>query len=189
MDCAWRIQWFWSISHCHFFVFHSPCPDLSSAGKTLAEYGWNTPWRKPYCLSRKLKRASSNYNLLFSAKNYEALELALNTANLNSLFPSDFQTERIAFVDNKKNQFLSVFYHIRNSFAHCRLNMVDVDGECIFILEDGVPKKGRNQLKLSARMIIKNKLFWNGLILSKKVNMKIKGKDSILWISKAIYLD
>lgn len=132
---------------------------MSSAGKTLAEYGWNTPWRKPYCLSRKLKRASSNYNLLFSAKNYEALELALNTANLNSLFPSDFQTERIAFVDNKKNQFLSVFYHIRNSFAHCRLNMVDVDGECIFILEDGVPKKGRNQLKLSARMIIKNKLF------------------------------
>ena len=44
--------------------------------------------------------------------------------------------------------------------------MVDVDGECIFILEDGVPKKCGNQLQLSARMIIKKQtlLKWIDII-------------------------
>ena len=149
-----------------FFVFHSPCPDLSSMGRSLAEYGWNSPWRKPYHLNRKLKRAASNYDLIFSAQNYDTLELALDKANLKDSFPSDFQTERIAFVDNKKNQFQSIFYHIRNSFAHCRLNMVNVHGECIFVLEDVVPKNNADQLKLSARMIIKKRtlLKWIDII-------------------------
>lgn len=151
-----------------FFVFHSPCPDLSSMGRSLADYGWNTPWRKPYHLNEKLKRASSNYNLLFSANTYDALEVALNKADLCSSFPSNFQTERIACVDNKRNQFISVFYHIRNSFAHCRLNMVDVDGECTFILEDGVQKKNENQLKLSARMIIKKQTLLNWIDIIEK---------------------
>lgn len=61
----------------------------------------------------------------------------------------------ICAVDNQKNQFMSVFYHIRNAFAHGRLNMVDVDGDCVFILEDVQPNKKEEKLKVSARMIIK----------------------------------
>lgn len=69
------------------------------------------------------------------------MDAALEKADLKDTFPSDFSRERICIYDNQGNQFLSVFYHIRNAFTHCRLNMVDVDGECVFILEDVQPKQ------------------------------------------------
>lgn len=33
--------------------------------------------------------------------------------------------------------------------------MVDVDGECVFILEDVKPKKASDDLEISARMILR----------------------------------
>lgn len=134
-----------------FFVFHSPCENLSSLRKTLFEYGW----AKPYYLNKQLRQKASNYKLLFSAKNYNDMDAALEKADLKETFPSDFSRERICIYDNQENQFLSVFYHIRSAFAHCRLNMVDVNGECVFVLEDVQTKKNFNQLKVSARMILR----------------------------------
>ena len=130
-----------------FFVFHSPCPGLSSMGKPLEEYGWLTPWRKPYYLNRQLKQAASNYELIFSAKGYKEMDVALDKAGLNDNFPSDLAHERICIYDIKNNQFMSVFYHLRNSFAHCRLNMVEVNDECVFIMEDVCGKKKKMKLK------------------------------------------
>lgn len=148
-----------------FFVFHSPCSTLSATSRTINQYGWKTPWRKPFYLNRHLKKASTNYNLLFSAKNYDAMDEALRKANLYDGFPADLESERICVYDNMHNQFLSVFYHLRNAFAHCRLNMVDVDGECVFVLEDVISEKKTNALKLSARMIIKKSTLLNWIDL------------------------
>ena len=92
-------------------------------------------------LNRQLKQASTNFNLIYSANTYDSLELALDKADLNDSFPSDFGRERIAIYDNMRNQFLSVFYHLRNAFAHCRINMIDFEGDCVFILEDIVPNQ------------------------------------------------
>ncbi|MBR4318835.1 MAG: hypothetical protein IKP69_02135, partial [Oscillospiraceae bacterium] len=103
------------------------------------------------------KQAASNHDLLFSVDNYEKFSDILESANLKEDFPSDLETERICSYNKKKNQFLSVFYHIRNAFSHGRLNMVDVNGECVFILED-VNTRAKNrygQLAVSARMILK----------------------------------
>lgn len=149
-----------------FFVFHSPCKNLSSMGKSLSEYGWNTPWKKPYYLNKQLRQVASNYNILFSADEYNKMDTVLEKADLKDSFPSDFSHERICIYDNQKNQFLSVFYHIRNAFAHCRLNMVDVNGECVFILEDVVKNKNSDKLKVSARMILRKStlLKWIDLI-------------------------
>ncbi len=149
-----------------FFVFHSPCPELSSMGRSLSEYGWTAPWRKPYYLNRQLKQAATNYNLIYSASGYDAMEAALEKASLKDNFPSNLDTERICIYDNQSNQFLSVFYHLRNAFAHCRLNMVDVDGDCVFIFEDVQPKRNQDHLKVSARMIIRKStlLKWIELI-------------------------
>jgi len=138
-----------------FFVFHSPCQSLSALSKTLQEYGWNTPWKKPYYLNKQLKQASSNFNLLFSTDAYNKMDEALEKAELIDNFPSNLIQERVCIYDKEKNQFLSTFYHIRNAFAHGRLNMVDVDGECVFILEDIVENKKKRTCKVSARMILK----------------------------------
>ncbi len=39
---------------------------------------------------------------------------------------ANLQKERIVVYNKKKNQFISVFYHLRNAFAHGRLNMIDI---------------------------------------------------------------
>ena len=36
-----------------FYVFHCPSKDSSYMRKSLKEYGWNTPWRKPYKLNNQ----------------------------------------------------------------------------------------------------------------------------------------
>lgn len=166
-----------------FFVFHSPCSELSTMHRTLEQYGWFTPWRKPYYLNRQLRQVSSNYELLFSAKGYDEMDVALEKANLKDGFPSDLSRERICIYDNQKNQFLSVFYHIRNAFAHCRLNMIDVDGECVFVLEDVQPKKNADQLKVSARMILRKStlLRWIELIENGECEYKKCRNNNIPW--------
>ncbi len=139
-----------------FFVFHSPCEGVSSMRKSFGEYGWAAPWKNPFYLNKQLEQAASSHKLLYSAKGYEEMDAALEKADLNESFPSNLSRERICIYDNQDNQFLSVFYHIRNAFAHCRLNMVDVDGECVFILEDVQRnKKTGDKLKVSARMILR----------------------------------
>lgn len=146
-----------------FFVFHSPCPELSSMGKHLSAYNWNTPWRKPFYLNRQLKQASINPKLLFSAATYENMSEALTKANLLAVFPSDIKTERVCVYNNMHNQFLSVFYHLRNAFAHCRLNMIDIDGECYFVMEDIIKEK-KNGIccqKVTARMILRKQTLLN----------------------------
>ena len=43
--------------------------------------------------------------------------------------------------------------------------MIDVDGECVFVLEDIVRDKKKNTLKLSARMVIKKSTLLNWINL------------------------
>lgn len=138
-----------------FFVFHSACTNLSSMRKSLSEYGWSNPWKKPYYLNKQLKQVSKSERLIFSVDSYNAMSDGLEKADLNSTFPSNLSCERICIYDCQDNQIMSVFYHIRNAFAHCRLNMVDVEGECVFILEDVQPKANKDELKVSARMILR----------------------------------
>lgn len=149
-----------------FFVFHSPCANLSSMGKTLSEYGWSAPWKSPYYLNKQLRQAASIYDLIYSAQGYENLDKELEKADLRDSFPSDLSRERVCIYNKTDNQFISVFWHIRNAIAHCRLNMVDVDGECVFIFEDVKPNKKSNQLQVSARMILRKStlLKWIDLI-------------------------
>lgn len=149
-----------------FFVFHSPCENISSMGKSISEYGWSAPWKKPWYLNRQFRQVASNYEILYSADAYSAMDAALQKAELKDNFPSDFSRERICIYNNQKNQFLSVFYHIRNAFAHCRLNMVDVDGECVIAFEDVQPNGKSDDLKVSARMILRKStlLKWIELI-------------------------
>lgn len=137
-----------------FFVFHSPCEKTSARGVSLQEYHWSKPWGKPYYLNRQLKNASTNPNLLFSAKSSSNMDASLGKANLLENFPCNLEQERICIHDNKKNQFISVFFHLRNAFAHCRLNMVNADGECIFIIED-VGRETKGRYPVSARMILR----------------------------------
>lgn len=147
-----------------FFVFHSPVNNLSARQICLSEYGWNTPWRKPYYLNKQLKQATNNYELLFSSATLKEMNDALTKANLVNSFPSDIVRERICIYDCKKNQFISVFYHIRNAFAHGRFDLRKLNNVEYYIMED--VKKAKKDLQVSARMILKKQtlLRWIDII-------------------------
>ena len=160
----------------NFFVFHSPCKGLSAMGVSLAEYGWSNPWKSPFYLNKQLRQAATNYELLFSAQNRtskknqsavenkeakkDMMEMALEKSGLKDHFPHSFEKEVICFRNNKNNQFISAFYHIRNALAHGRFCIQNVNGEDFFAFED----VGKN--KVSARMILRKStlLQWIELI-------------------------
>lgn len=136
-------------------MFHSPCSELSAMSKSLVKYGWNAPWRKPQYLQRRLKAASANADLLFSAETIDDMRQALEKAELLEDITANIEVERIAVYNNKKNQFMSVFYHLRDTFAHGRLNMVDIglEDDYVFIFEDVTKRK--ELYKVTARMILR----------------------------------
>ena len=136
-----------------FFQFHAPVPGQSARCRTLEEYGWGTPWKKPYWLNRQLRQNSSNYNLLFTAPSKSYMEENLERADLRENFPSDLGRERICVADNKRNQFMSVFYHIRNALAHGRFYITEFEEHRLIVMEDVSPESGSKAV--SARMIIR----------------------------------
>lgn len=82
-----------------FFVLHSLNTKLSVREKSLSEYHWITPWRKPYWLNKQLKLQSSNYNLLFSTSNYNQLDNELIKSDLSVWPPANLTLERLCFDD------------------------------------------------------------------------------------------
>lgn len=149
-----------------FFLFHSPCCELSAMSRSLEKYHWDFPWKKPQYLQRKLKEASTNDDLLFSAQTIGDMKQALHKAELLDDIETNVYIERIAVYNNKKNQFMSVFYHLRNAFAHGRMKMAEIGmkDDYTFIFEDITKKK--EEYNVTARMILRKStlLKWINLI-------------------------
>ncbi len=140
-----------------FFVMNSPVDCLSSRQKSLLDYGWNTPWRKPYSMRKKLNHLVGNKDFLFTAQNYDVLDAALTTADLMTFPPVDYR-ERAGIHNGKSTQYLSLFFHIRNGFAHGRYNTIQDGDDVIFLMEDVTNKKkwmAIGQKTCSARIIIR----------------------------------
>ena len=55
------------------------------------------------------------------------------------------------------NQIESIFYHIRNSFAHGRFQIYSYKDELYYVFESGIIKKSIDKIELKARMVIKEK--------------------------------
>ena len=103
------------------------------------------------------------------------MEDNLKKADLMDNFPDNLDRERICVVNNKKNQFMSVFYHIRDSFAHGRFFVQDCNGRKVFVMEDVAPREGSLE-PVTARMIIRKETLLNWINL-------IKGGEKLYLIS------
>ena len=138
------------------------CPVLGSSNHrvSLAEYGWDAPWKKPQKLNFKLKKASTSNCLYWSAAAYKQMEDRLLSAGLQVVnYDSLSLVESAAFYDAKKNQTLSLLTHIRDSFAHGRFYVFEsVEGTTWIVMED-VTKRKKNDpegtKRLSARILLR----------------------------------
>lgn len=144
-----------------FFVVETPAPGLSNRSVSVSEYGWDAPWRKPQYLNKKLKAASSNTSLYWSAAAVGDMEQALRNADLFDCAGIESKPfESAVFYDAKSNQTISLFYHLRNGFAHGRFCAFKSKGDIWFAIEDVAGKRKDDPAgdikRLTARILIKN---------------------------------
>lgn len=142
-----------------FYVVETPSPGLSARSIPLIDYGWTQPWKKAQQLNKKIKGASTNPDLYYSAAKLNKMQEVLEKAKLLDYpEPRDDPFEAAAFFDCKKNQTLSLFYHLRNGFAHGRFCIFEFKREYWFAIEDVTsPGKGNptDNRRVSARIVLK----------------------------------
>lgn len=142
-----------------FYVLNCIVPGMSSMRISVSSYGWDKPWAKPQYLNKKIKHASSNPSLYWSASKYEAMEEAVRKGGLLHFDPKKNPLlESACFYDSKRNQTLSLFSHIRNSLCHGRFAIFE-ESQCLWIAMEDVAKKRNsdpgNTKRLSARILLK----------------------------------
>lgn len=120
----------------HFYVIHTPCKNISNKSIPLINYGWNEPWKGKNSLKVLLKKASDPENLLFSVEKKSELNDVINQSEINTLLASNSPKNIICFINSKGNQFISIFFHIRNAFAHGRFEVFKTDKGEFLLLED-----------------------------------------------------
>lgn len=155
-----------------FYVVETPSPGLSARSIPLINYGWTQPWKKPQQLNKKIKRASTNPDLYFSAASLDKMQEVLEKAKLLDCFDlKNHPFEAAAFYDCKSNHTLSLFYHLRNGFAHGRFCIFKYKREYWFAIED-VTNQGKgnpaDSRRVSARIVLKNSTLRKWIKLIKK---------------------
>lgn len=138
-----------------FFVFHSPCPGVSAQGKTLAEYGWHNSRNSPYYLNKQLKKVATELSLFVPVGIRGNMETILQNNGCDKEFPPNSSMEAALFYDSDRNQFLSLFRHIRNAFAHGLVRFGKVGRETAFILEDVKINKAKKERIVTARIVLR----------------------------------
>lgn len=152
-----------------FFVIHSPCPGQSARGISLSDRGWKrNPWYSPQYLKNKLDKEifgeENRYIKMVSDK--ETFKNECKDKDFDESFYEYRNKQRFMFVRCSQkgcnSEYMSLFYHLRNSLAHGRLAMYSAgDGDVVFVLEDGreVSVDGREasagNFEVTSRMIVR----------------------------------
>jgi len=156
-----------------FYVINTPCSDLSSSSISLSEYGWDkNVWRNHYLKNKLFDTASLKRQTSFAvAKSTTDMKAVCQSIGMKKKFHDERQNEKIViYKPPRYNEFMAVFYHIRNALAHGRLAMYPInDGaDIMFALEDGVKRNGEFQVR--SRMLLKKStlLKWIDIIEQKE---------------------
>lgn len=144
-----------------FFVINSPCEGQSKRGIPLTEYGWKSkPWYSNSYLKDKLDKIifGDGERLFYFANTKLELERKIKEKNFEDDFYLNTVNQRIAIVKisgkNCDSQYMSLFYHIRNSLAHGRLAMYPKNNkDIVFVMEDG-EDLSKNEFGVTARIVI-----------------------------------
>lgn len=141
-----------------FYVVETPVPHISARKKDMTEYGWpaDVMKKKNFLETKMLHIAGLQYgkNLFTCSKREEEKEM-FNQAELGEMFFEKISENRIAMICNRKNIIGELLRHIRNAFAHCRVEIMKADETEFVVLENGQESGGRFEVK--ARMVLQKK--------------------------------
>lgn len=142
-----------------FFVIYSPCKSQSRRSRPLSFYKWKEkPWYVPSYLKEPLNRIIfGDDEHRFYAGTRENFADKIAGHDLDENFYNHRSYQRIGIVNSEGNEYMSLFYHIRNSLAHGRLAMYQAhDGDIMFVMEDGrtVGEKKDDKFEVTARIVL-----------------------------------
>lgn len=140
-----------------FFVIHSPCQGQSASGISLTDRGWKPrPWSSPKYLKEKLDKAifGDEQKMLKMVEGPAKIAAELDSFQLGEDFHMHRVSQRAIFTKSSntgcQNEYMSLFYHLRNALAHGRIAMFSAKNDDVtFVMED---KNQKNNL--TARIII-----------------------------------
>ena len=149
-----------------FYVINTPCKNVSGRGVDLTEYGWDEKILHSKLNKYLLEVAGLKKGVTFAIENIRNMRMSCETISLMENFYENRNTERIVMYDKCSNEFLSICYHVRNSFAHGQFEMYEDRDEITFVMEDF----STHDNAVSARMVLKKStlLKWIEILQSGK---------------------
>lgn len=138
-----------------FYVFHTPCKRLSKNSIQIESYGWDNPWLKKNPRAMLFEFAKFDASRFVSANKLVDMQKKCAESNLSTDFFNNRLTQRVCFYNCESNEWISLFYHIRNALAHGRIAMFPNGDDITFVMEDGksANKEGEG-FYVSARMVL-----------------------------------
>lgn len=144
----------------NFYVLHTPCEGITARAMLPEDYGWKSNRKLNVALKKEFADAKK---ILFVNKIPELYD-SLGKVDLYD-FPKRTGVERACIHDGKNNQFKSLFFHLRNAFAHGRFNVEMIeDGVVMYVLEDF----NKNKKEITARMIFREQTLLKWMEIIKK---------------------
>jgi len=144
-----------------FYVVNAICGELSCKGKTASELGWGKQvWKKGILKNLIFETICSKEHFsdcIFIAKTNSDIRNGINNFSMDKHFHNLREEKIVVHKKYNLNQVESIFYHIRNSFAHGRFQIYSYKDELYYVFESGIIKKSIDKIELKARMVIKEK--------------------------------
>jgi len=164
----------------NFFVFGTPCENVSSSGICMSDRGWKKDIWKNSNL-RNFLLTSAN---LFSEKTYKKvvklsdMSTESTKIGLNNSFHTKREINKVLFYTDKKNtDILTIFYYIRCALAHGRFQIYKSTNEdYVYVMESITKKKGTKDFTVKARMILHEKTLVNWIETILESEDKFKNK-------------
>lgn len=146
-----------------FYVINTICDRLSCKGKNVFKIGWEKKICKKGTLRNKLLSVISDDSSIsehvFIAKTNAEIRRGFSKLNLDKQFHAVREEKIVAYKKYNLNQIESIFYHIRNSFAHGRFQVyTSKTNGTFYVFESGIIKKSIEKIDLKTRMVIKESI-------------------------------
>lgn len=155
-----------------FYVFFTPCVNVSSSSISMTKRGWpRDVWKKLKLKKHLLEVAELDPGVSFvSTTKMDEYSAATNKLWGNKNFTKKLDKNRVfIYRQNKYNEILSLFFYIRCALAHGRFRIFEDDRGRIYAMEAITGSNDKYTLK--ARMIISEEtlLKWARIISDKNL--------------------
>ncbi len=161
-----------------FFLFETPCDEISSSGVSMHKRGWpKDVWKKQdlrkYLLATAKLQDKGTYQ---KAIKLDDMSDKATAAGLHGLFHTNRDCNRIVYyTDSKQVDMLCILYYIRCAFAHGRFEIYNKPKESpVYVFESIKKNRASKKNSVRARIVLDEATLvdWAETIMGGELNFK-----------------